>query len=98
MPRAIMNHEDSKETTISAEAMVAWNRIPIEAKMAIVEAVSHDTRPDQPAEAKQVKIGDQLLAVQDVSSGFRVVYSRGAMANTILSVLTPREAKLFGIK
>jgi hypothetical protein len=77
--------------------MVSWNRIPSQAKAEIVEAVSCDSRSDIAARGKQVTIDDRVLTVQDVSSGYRVIYERSATANTIISVLTPREAKLFGL-
>jgi hypothetical protein len=86
------------DTTISADAMVSWNRIPVQAKAEIVDALSYDSRDGGAAAGKQVKIDNRVLTVQEVSSGYRVIYERSATANTILSVLTPREAKLFGIK
>jgi hypothetical protein len=94
-----MNHAERPkvDTTISAEALVSWNRIPSQAKAAIVEAVSHDTHAGA-GRGKQVEIDNRVLTVQDVPSGYRVIYERSATANTILSVLTPREAKLFGIE
>jgi hypothetical protein len=86
------------DTTISADAMVSWNRIPVQAKAEIVEAISYDSRAGMGGPGRQVRIDNRVLTVQEVSSGYRVIYERSATANTILSVLTPREVKLFGIK
>lgn len=80
------------QTAISPEAAQAWGRIPQQNKFEIIEAVG---RPQiAGADTKTVKVGAKLFTVQRVSSGFRVVYEPGNDRNTIVSVLTPREALL----
>jgi len=80
------------QTAISPEAAQAWGRIPQQNKFEIIEAVE---RPAQDgAGTKTVQVGAKRFTVQQVSSGFRVVYEPGNDRNTIVSVLTPREALL----
>ena len=81
------------QTAISPEAAQAWGRIPQQTKFEIIEAVG---RPSQAggADTTPVKVGPKFFTVQQVSSGFRVVYEPGHDRNTIVSVLTPREALL----
>lgn len=88
-----MNKETTlmKTTAISPQVMLAWNRIPFQNKQEIIAAVEHEDASD-----KVVKIGKQTLNVRNFSSGFCVVYEPGETHNTIVSVLTPREAKLAG--
>lgn len=83
----------SGTTSISPEAMQAWGRIPQHYKAEIIEAVEHPSAANK-AEVKSVKIGTKLLTVRRMSSGFRVVYDPSNGRNTIVSVMTPREARL----
>src|SRR5262249_49501626 len=80
-------------TFISPQAMLAWSRIPSHYKAEIISAVEQKT-PISDANTKIVKVGTQVLKIQNISSGFRVVYEAGDDRNTIVSVLTPREARL----
>jgi len=82
-----------KSTSISAQAMQAWSRIPSNTKVEILAAVE---RPSSVSDAsvKTVKVGKQTLMLKKMSSGFRVLYEPGTDRNTIVSVLTPREAGL----
>jgi hypothetical protein len=93
-----MSHVERQkvDTAIAEDAKQSWNRIPSLAKAQIVEAVSASSRSAFGPHRKQVMIDNRVLTVQEVSSGYRVIYERSTTANTILSVLTPREAKLFG--
>jgi hypothetical protein len=80
-------------TTISPEAEQAWCRVRQEDKAEIIAEVEHlSARPD--ATIKTVQIGDKRYKVQQTASGFRVVFEHGSDRNTIVSVLTPREARL----
>lgn len=83
----------SGTTSISPEAMQAWGRIPQQYKTEIIEAVEHPSAASE-ADTKSVKVGTKLLTVRSMSSGFRVVYEPGNGCNTIVSVMTPREARL----
>lgn len=80
-------------TAISPRAMLAWARIPSHNKAEIIAAIEHAS-PASDAHTKIVKVGNQVLKVRNMSSGFRVVYESGDDRNTIVSVLTPREARL----
>ena len=77
--------------SISPEAMQAWGRIPQQYKTEIIEAVE---RPPSEADTKSVQVGTKILTVRRMSSGFKVVYEPGNGRNTIVSVMTPREAGL----
>lgn len=79
-------------TEISARAMFAWGRIPSKNKAEIIAAVEQTSTGE--AEPKTVKLGNQTLKVRNISSGFRVIYETRDDHNTIVSVLTPREARL----
>ena len=81
----------SGTTSISPEAIQAWGRIPQEHKTEIIEAIERPTSASM-ADTKSVQVGTKLLTVRSLSSGFRVVYEPGVGRNTIVSVLTPREA------
>jgi hypothetical protein len=83
----------SGTTSISPEAMQAWGRIPQQYKTEIIEAVERPSGASK-ADTKSVKVGTKLLTVRRMSSGFRVVYEPGNGRNTIVSVMTPREARL----
>jgi hypothetical protein len=80
-------------TVISPRAMLAWGRIPSHKKAEIIAAVEQATAASD-AHTKIVKVGSQVLKVRNMSSGFRVIYEQGDDGNTIVSVLTPREARL----
>ncbi|GAB2840063.1 hypothetical protein GCM10027277_03760 [Pseudoduganella ginsengisoli] len=83
----------SGTTSISPEAMQAWGRIPQQYKTEIIEAVERPSAAGG-AETKSVKVGTKTFTVRRVSSGFRVVYDPSNGRNTIVSVMTPREARL----
>lgn len=83
----------SGTTSISPEAMQAWGRIPQQYKTEIIEAVEHPSATNR-ADTKSVKVGTKLLTVREMSSGFKVVYDPSNGRNTIVSVMTPREARL----
>ena len=80
-------------TAISPQAMLAWSRIPTHRKDEILASFRHVTQASD-ANVKTVKVGTQVLKVRRMSSGFRVVYEPGSDRDTIVSVLTPREAGL----
>ena len=80
-------------TAISPRAMLAWGRIPSHNKAEIIAAVEQAS-PASDAHTKIVKVGTQVLKVRNMSSGFRVIYEQGDDRNTIVSVMTPREARL----
>ena len=80
-------------TAISPQAMLAWNRIPTHSKDEILASFKHVTQASD-ANVKTVRVGTQLLKVRRMTSGFRVVYEPGDDRDTIVSVLTPREAGL----
>lgn len=82
-----------RSTAISPWAMLAWGRIPSHNKAEIIAAVEQAS-PASDANIKIVKIGAQVLKVHNMASGFRVIYESGDDRNTIVSVLTPREARL----
>jgi len=73
--------------------MQAWSRIPSNAKIEILNAVEQPSSTPDPS-VKAVKVDGQTLMVKKMSSGFRVLYEPGTDHNTIVSVLTPREAGL----
>ena len=73
--------------------MQAWERLPQQHKTEIIEAVERPSAASK-ADTKSVKIGTKILTVQRMSSGFRVVYEPGNGRNMIVSVMTPREARL----
>jgi hypothetical protein len=79
-------------TAISPEAMQAWERIPQHEKTAIIEAIERPSPPGS-IDTKTIEVGPTLLTVRTMSSGFRVVYEPGNGRNTIVSVITPREAQ-----
>lgn len=73
--------------------MLAWSRIPSRNKAEIIEALEQaSTATDD--RSKIVKVGTKVLTVRNIPSGFRVIYEQGDDRNTIISVLTPREARL----
>lgn len=80
-------------TSISPEAMQAWERIPQHSKNEIIEAVERPSALNK-ANTKSIKIGARTFTIRRVPSGFRVVYEPGKGRNTIVSVMTPREARL----
>lgn len=82
-----------KSIEISPQALQAWSRIPSVAKVEILAAVE---RPSSVRDGtvKTVKVGNQMLMVKKMTSGFRVLYEQGLDRNIIVSVLTPREAGL----
>ncbi|MGZ3182944.1 MAG: hypothetical protein ACXU8N_10930 [Telluria sp.] len=80
-------------TTISPDAMQAWGRIPQRYKAEIIAAVE-GIAPLPGAKIKTVQIGNKRYTIQQMSSGFCVVFEPGSGRNTIVSVLTPREARL----
>lgn len=80
-------------TAVSPEAMQAWERLPQHNKAEIIEAVERPSLASS-ADTSTVKVGPKLLTVRRMSSGFRVVYEPGNGRNTIVSVMTPREARL----
>lgn len=82
-----------RSTAISPWAMLAWGRIPSHDKAEIIAAVEQ-TSPGDDANIKIVTVGAQVLKVRSMASGFRVIYESGDDQNTIVSVLTPREARL----
>lgn len=79
-------------TTISPRAMLAWSRIPSHNKAEIIEALEASPATDD--HSKIVKVGTKMLTVRNIPSGFRVIYEQGDDRNTIISILTPREARL----
>lgn len=83
----------SGTTSISPEAMQAWERLPQQHKTEIIEAVERPSAANK-ADTKSVKIGTKIFTVRRMSSGFRVVYEPGNGRNVIVSVMTPREARL----
>ncbi|MES2756031.1 MAG: hypothetical protein V4693_01555 [Pseudomonadota bacterium] len=78
---------------VSPRAMLAWGRIPSHNKAEIIAAIGQAS-PEGDANTRIVKVGPQVLKVRSVSSGFRVIYEPGDDRNTIVSVMTPREARL----
>jgi len=83
----------SGSTSISPEAMQAWGRIPQQHKTEIIEAVERPSAGSM-ADTKSVKVGTKLLTVRSMPSGFKVVYEPDNGHNTIVLVMTPREARL----
>lgn len=80
-------------TSISPLAVLAWGRIPSHIKTDILTALEQ-APPDGDADTNIFNIGAQVFKVRTMGSGFRVVYEPGDNCNTIVSVLTPREARL----
>lgn len=80
-------------TAIAPRAVLAWGRIPSQDKAEILAVVERPSAAGD-GNTKTVRVGEQMLTVRNMSSGFRVVYESGADRNTIISVLTPREAGL----
>jgi hypothetical protein len=91
LPRSVTSARDN--TAISPQAMLAWSRVPTRSKDEILASFRHVTQASD-ANVKTVKVGTQVLKVRRLSSGFRVVYEPGDDRDTIVSVLTPREAGL----
>jgi hypothetical protein len=82
-------------TAISPWAMLAWGRIPSHKKAEIIAALEQ-ALPADDGNTKIIEVGAQVLKVRNMASGFRVIYETGDDRNTIVSVLTPREARLAG--
>ena len=82
-----------ESTSISPEAMQAWGRIPQQYKSEIIEAVERPAELNE-VDTKFVKIGKRTFTIRRVPSGFSVVFEPGNGRNTIVSVMTPREARL----
>lgn len=97
MNKANLMHQElvntSGTTSISPEAMQAWGRIPQQYKAEIIEAVERPSAASKAA-TTSVRVGSKTLTVRKMSSGFRVVYDPSNGRNTIVSVMTPREARL----
>lgn len=75
---------------ISPQATLAWSRIPMDSKYEILASFKAAT----PLADKLVNTDDGVLRVRRIPSGYRVVYESGENHDTIVSVLTPREASL----
>ncbi len=82
-------------TTISPQAMLAWSRIPTQSKEEILATFRHSPQRTNYT-VKTVKVGTQLLNIRKMPSGFRVVFESENDHDTIVSILTPREARLAG--
>lgn len=76
---------------ISPDAMLAWGRIPSSYKVEILDAVKHASAEGK---TQSLKVGKKVLTIGKSSSGFRVVFEAGQDRDTIVSVITPREARL----
>lgn len=83
----------TRSTAISPWATLAWGRIPSHTKAEIIAAVEQASPPDD-ANTKIINVDNKVLKVRQIASGFRVIYESGDGGNTIVSVLTPREAGL----
>lgn len=81
-------------TAISPQAMLAWGRIPSRYKAEIIAAFEQAPVSASDIKTKSFTVGSQVLKVREMLSGFHVVYEQDDDRNTIVSVLTPREARL----
>jgi hypothetical protein len=83
----------TRHTTIAPQARQAWERIPQRFKVEIVEEFKKPSVASV-SNTKTVKVGPKTLSVRRMSSGFQVVYEPGSDRDTIVSVLTAREARV----
>ena len=75
---------------IDPEASLAWGRIPSERK----EEILSTFKREPPLGDTHFKMDQEVFTVRSMSSGFRVVYKADNDSAIIVSVMTPREARL----
>lgn len=77
---------------IAPQAMLTWTRLPEQSKREILAAVDSPPKIND-HNIKTAKVGGQLFMIRRMPSGFRVVFESSEDRNTIVSVLTPSEAR-----